>query len=322
MSNQDYNKTEPVNSVYPHIYLLIAITIWASTFINIKVVLLHIPANTLAFLRFFIASGAFIPWFFWQGRPRLQSKDYGRVFLCGLAGITLYNFLQNQGLRSAGAIDAAILASMAPIFIAVLALIFLREKISLRQVLGIFTALTGSALVVTNGSFVLGNMPVERLAGDGLILLTGVCWAVYSITLKGLLERYEPTLLLAYSTWIGTLLLLPLALMEPVPDFSNIPLSSWLHVLYLGLAASALSYLLWNKALSQIKAASAGAYLYLIPLVTAIMAAIYLQEKPGLFTLFGGLAVLLGTYLASLPSPATLTSKNPCGLGRGWNRDI
>lgn len=291
-------------SVYPTMYLLLTIIIWSSTFINIKVLLPHIPANTLAFARFLIASLVFVPWFISRGRPRLKRSDYPRVMVCGATGVTLYNFLQNKGLVTAGAIDGSIIASMAPVFIALLAVTVLGEKISKIQIAGIALALMGSAVVVTNGSTDFGHMDADRLVGDTLILLTGVCWAIYSTVLKDLLLRYDPTVLLVYTTWIGTLLLLPLAMLEPSPDWANISGSEWLHLFYLGVFASGLAYLLWNKALSQVPAATAGAFLYLIPLFTSIMAAFFLHERLGVFTFLGGLAVLFGTYLANL-SPST-----------------
>lgn len=287
------------SSVAPHLFLLTAVVIWSSTFIGIKVVLAHIPPNTLALLRFLLASVCFLVWFSWRGMPRVALKDIPRILFCGLTGVALYNFLQNQGLKTAEAIDASILAAMAPIFIAVLALIFLRERLSWLQFLGIILALGGSGLVITNGSADIGTLGRERLIGDGLILLTGLCWGFYNIVLKALLGRYDPTVVLAYSTWAGTLLLLPLALGEKNFVLGNIPITAWLHVAYLGFFASALAYLLWNKALIRMQTAVAGTYLYLIPVITALMAAAYLGETPGIFACLGGAAVLLGTYLAS-----------------------
>lgn len=310
-------KTTSALSVHPSLYLLLTIIIWASTFINLKILLPHIPANTLAFARFLIASLVFVPWFITMGKPRIRKRDYPRVIVCGSTGVTLYNFLQNQGLTTAGAIDGSILDSMAPVFIALLAVTVLREKISGIQVLGIVLALLGSAVVVTNGSMDLGHMDAGRMAGDILILLTGVCWAIYSTVLKGLLLRYDPSVLLVYTTWIGTLLLLPLAMLEPSPDWAALSLSGWLHLFYLGLFASGLAYLLWNKALSQVPAATAGAFLYLIPLFASLMAAVFLHERLGVFTVLGGLAVLFGTYLANL-SPAqevtnSMQASDPAG---------
>lgn len=279
--------------------LVLVVAIWASTFINIKVVLPEVPPNTLACLRFALASLAFLIIFLWRGFPRIERRDWWRIAFCGLTGVTLYNFLQNQGLRYAGATDASILASLAPVFMTLLAWLILKETPSRQKVSGIIIAFLGTVLLVTNGSLAGLSAAPLRLLGDLLILSTGLSWAAYNIVLKGLLERYAPLCVLAYSTFAGTLFLAPLMWLEAPLNLAGVSPAAWLNIAYLGFMASALAYLLWNSALSRTPVVTAGAYLYLIPVFTAIIAAFYLHESPGIFTFIGGLLVLSGTYYAS-----------------------
>ncbi|MCL6446893.1 MAG: DMT family transporter [Armatimonadetes bacterium] len=209
-----------------HFVLFLTVTIWASTFINIKVVLQQLPPNTIAFLRFFLAGIILVFYFRLTGQPGVKREDWPRVGVCGLTGVALYNFLQNQGLKYAGATDAAILASLAPVFMAVLSWLILHENITGQQIFGIIVAFTGSLLVATNGSFRDLAINSTRLWGDFLVLLTGVVWAVYNIALKKLLDRYPPVTVLTYSTVIGTLLLFPLMLFES-PQFGSVNLAGW-----------------------------------------------------------------------------------------------
>lgn len=283
-----------------HLGLFITTTIWASTFINIKIVLLQVPPNTLAFLRFFIASIILGIYSSLSRQPLIKRKDWGWAALSGLTGVALYNFFQNQGLRYAGATDAAILASMAPVFMAILAWLILKETITTKQIMGIIIAFIGSVLVATNGS--LNGLTADplRLYGDSLILLTGLTWGFYNISLKKLLSHYPAESVLTTSTISGTIFLLPLVIYE-APHLTDINMWGWANVLYLGLLASALAYLLWNKALNKVSTVTAGAYLYLLPVITAIIAAIFLKEVPSGYTVFGGVLALAGTYFASSP---------------------
>ena len=98
-----------------HLALLFTITIWASTFVSIKIVLLEVPPNTLALLRFLIASVALALYLLCTRQPAIKKGDWPMVILCGMTGVTIYNFLQNQGLKYAGSVDAAILTAMAPV---------------------------------------------------------------------------------------------------------------------------------------------------------------------------------------------------------------
>ncbi len=286
-----------------HLGLFLAVAVWASTFINIKVVLLQLPPNTIALLRFLVASLVLGLYMLCTRQPAIRRQDWLRLAACGLTGVSLYNFLQNQGLRYAGPIDAAILAAMAPVFIALLALALLRERIFRVQALGIAIALAGSVLVATNGDLTGFALNPQRLYGDFLILLTGLAWAIYSILVKTLLERYPATTVLAYTTFAGTLFLLPLSLAELPVNFAAVTLSGWLNIIYLGLFASVMAYLIWNLALGQVPAVTAGAYIYLIPVLTAAMSTFYYGKWPDFYTIAGGLVVLLGTYLAARQWP-------------------
>jgi drug/metabolite transporter (DMT)-like permease len=303
---------KPTKATY-HFALLFTVTIWASTFVSIKIVLLEVPPNTLALLRFLIASVALALYLLCTRQPVIKKGDWPMVILCGMTGVTIYNFLQNQGLKYAGSVDAAILTTMAPVFMALLGVLFLKEKIEKLQIAGIILAVAGSILVATNGSLAELTLNSTRLYGDILILLTTIAWAVYSIIIKVLLEKYPATTVMSWTTFAGTILLLPLSLLERPFNLGAVQPSTWLHIFYLGLFASALGYLIWNHALTRITAVVAGVYLYLIPVITAIFAFLFIKEIPGTYSIAGGCLILLGTYLTSrheMSAESTEVAKN------------
>lgn len=281
-----------------HLGLFTAALIWASTFINIKVALEQVQPYTLAFLRFLIAGLVLAGYSLFTRQSSINKEDLGWAAASGFTGVALYNLFQNQGLKYAGATDAAIIASMAPVFMAILAWLILKETITRRQILGIIIAFLGSTLVATNGSMDTFNLNPTRLWGDFLILLTGLAWGLYNICLKKLLGKYPPTTVLTATTLAGTIALFPAMLLERPLSLSTIDIWGWTNILYLGLLASAMAYLLWNKALTVVSTVTAGAYLYLMPVLAAIIAFFFLDEIPGLFTILGGAMALAGTYLA------------------------
>lgn len=282
-----------------HLSLLFVIIIWGSSFASIKIILPQVPPNTLALLRFIMASIALGLFLVITKQPRLQKKDLPGIMLSGLSGIAIFNVLQNQGLRYAGATDAAILIAMSPVFIALLSWVILKERISRLQVVGIVIAFAGSVLVATNGSFNNLGFNKLRLYGDLLVLLSSLAWAIFSITLKKLLTRYPPTTIMTYSTFVGTIFLIPFSLMEYPVDFLAVNFTGWINIIYLGLLASAVGNLIWNSALEKVPAVTAGAYLYLSPVVAAVIAFIFLHEIPSLYTVIGGLIIIMGTFFAS-----------------------
>lgn len=296
--NTPLAQKKETSSLASHIGLFITTIIWASTFINIKIVLQQVQPNTLAFLRFFIASIVLLVYSAITRQGFIKKEDLGWAAASGLTGVALYNIFQNQGLKYAGATDAAIIASMAPVFMALLAWLILKESITKQQILGIIIAFTGSTLVATNGTLETFNLEPTRLFGDFLILLTGLAWGLYNISLKKLLGKYSPTTVLTSTTLAGTIALFPAMLFEQPLNLGSVNTWGWINVFYLGLLASALAYLLWNKALTVISTVTAGAYLYLLPVLAAIIAFLFLNEVPGPFTIIGGVMALVGTYLA------------------------
>jgi len=291
-------ETQKKSLVYCHLSLLLVIIFWGSSFASIKVILPQVPANTLALFRFIIASVALGIFFVVTKQPRVQKKHLPGMIFSGLSGIAVFNVLQNQGLRYAGATDSAILIAMSPVFIALLSWLVLKEKISRLQILGIFIAFSGSVIIASNGSVENGTYNKLRLFGDLLVVLSSFVWAIFSINLKKLLDHYPPTTIMTYSTFFGTIFLIPFSLMEFPVYITSIDWVVWLNILYLGLLASALGNLIWNAALDKISPVTAGAYLYLSPVVSAVVAFLILNETPSIYTVVGGIIILFGTYLA------------------------
>lgn len=289
-----------------HLNLLLAAICWASTFISIKVLLPQLPPNTLAFLRFFIASVILVLFSMATHQPAMQRKDWGWAALCGLSGFTLYNLFQNQGLKYAGATDAAIFASLAPVFMAIIGYLVFREKITTRKVVGIIVAFIGTFIVATDGTWDLQSLNLTRIWGDFLVSLIGLCWAIYNIGLKKLLPKYSVETILTYTTVLGTLFLFPFIFYE-TPHLSNLNFSGWLNLLYLGIFASVLANFFWNKGIRTVSVSTAGLYLYITPVVTVVIACTFLHEIPSLYTIVGGIITLIGIYFAGSNKPEKIS---------------
>lgn len=232
----------------------------------------------------------------------MKRQDWGWAALCGLSGFSLYNLFQNQGLKYAGATDAAIFASLAPVFMAIIGYLVFHEKITSRKVTGIIVAFIGTFIVATDGAWDLSSLNLSRLWGDFLVSLIGLCWATYNIGLKKLLPKYSAETILTYTNGFGTLFLFPFIFFE-TPHLSNINLSGWLNLLYLGIFASVFANLFWNKGISTISVSTAGIYLYVTPIVTVIIALTLLHEIPSLYTIVGGIITLIGIYFAGSNKP-------------------
>lgn len=285
--------------IYAELFLVVAI--WAGTFVSTKIVLEEISPAVSALYRYCIASLLLLV-IDYKNPERLKLSDYPLTVFLGATGITFYYLLQHYGINYTNATDAAVLISLSPVFIGIISWILLKEPLRGVTVLGLALAFVGCVLVITNGDLRFQD-DKERLWGNILILLTAVSWALYSVYGKKLLNSYSIRTIVKYTTWFGTVLLVPFSLVEIWAAHGTLNLSlsltGWLNLLYLGGLASVYGYLAWYRAMTRLPAVIVGSSLYFRPLLTGIIAAVVLQEMIGAFVLVGGILILAGTYLST-----------------------
>lgn len=279
--------------------LLVTLLIWGTTFIATKVVLRDVGPLLLTALRFIIAFAALVPFAVRQG---FKLKDVFRptFMLFGLTGTTLYYALQNVGMNLTSITSTSLILSIGPVLTAVLAVIFLKESMTRWRALGIGLVTVGMVLVaLSSTSDTAGSNPV---LGDILIFCAGLSWAAYTIQGRKLVGDYSALVMTTASTGAGLLFLLPFAGWElasgVVPHFT---VTSVVGILYLGLAASALTMFLWNVALHCLPASVAATYLNLVPVI-GVVSGFIMGERPPALQIVGGALAILGVWLSSRTS--------------------
>ena len=279
-----------------HLMTLFTMVIWGTTFISTKVLLNTMEPVEILFCRFFIAYVSLIlihPKFYKIGSIKEELLFMG----LGLSGVTMYFLSENIALKYSLASNVGLLVSAAPILTAILAHFYTRdEKFNKNFILGSIAAFTGVFLVIFNGNFILKLNPL----GDLLALMSAVFWAVYSILLKSLGNKYSYIYVTRKIFFYGLLTMVPVIPLFGI-DFNITRLSSpvvFLNILFLSLAASSLCYVLWNKAVSIIGAVKASNYIYLIPLITIITSMIVLNERITGLAILGAILILSGVYIS------------------------
>jgi drug/metabolite transporter (DMT)-like permease len=280
-----------------HLILGLSTAVWAGAVVVAKNTLNEVPPLTLSALRFVVATGAIgIILLLRRGRDRLAmaSRDVPRVVLMGVLGITLQYSLCYIGLQYITATNAALIFGTSPAFTAILSALFLGEKLDRRRALGFVVAFIGLFLVVTEGSWKQLQLTNQRL-GDLMILVIALAWAGYSVVGKPLFSHNPYLVVTFHVTWIGTLGLIPLAVWERRQlGVSCLSPSAWLAVVYMGVLCSAVAFLAWNWALSRIEASQVGVYVYIEPVVTVLLASVFLGEALIWPVVIGGGLVLGG----------------------------
>ncbi len=280
-----------------HILAFAVVVIWGTTFISTKVLI----NNGLSAIDIFIARFFMAYIFLCLIAPkRLFSANLSDeiLFLCmGITGGSLYFLTENIALSFSFASNVSLIVCTTPIFTSILiGVISKSEQFTKKQMLGSVLAFLGMALVVLNGKFILNLSPI----GDILALIAAWSWAFYSFIMKRMSDKYSSLFITRKVFFYGLISAIPVAtyfgltydfelLSQPVV-FGNL--------LFLGLIASLLCYVLWNIVMKRIGIIKASNYIYLNPVVAVICSAIILHENITPYAIGGMILILCGLFIA------------------------
>ena len=274
------------NYIY-HIIAILVVGIWGLTFISTKVLIGYgLSPQEIFLLRFLMAYLGI--WFISPCKLFADNwKDELWLLSGGVTGGSFY-FL---------ATNVAFIVCTAPLLTTILSLlIYKREKATAALIGGSLLALVGVALVVYNGHFVLKISPL----GDFLTLLAAFSWAFYSLIMKKMSGRYRTAFITRKIFFYGVLTILPVFLVRPW-QFSLsgfLQPAVWMNLLFLGVLASLICFVVWNMILKKLGTVRASNYIYLNPLFTSIGSAVLLDERFTVISLMGAMLILGGVYCA------------------------
>jgi drug/metabolite transporter (DMT)-like permease len=280
---------------------LLTVIVWGASFVATKVALRYASPDVVVWLRF--AMGVVILGIaVLAGRKfALPEKRYWLYFaLLGFLGITFHQWLQSTGLVTAQASTTAWIVATIPVFMALLGWLALKEKLSWVQIGGILLSAFGVLLVITRGNLVQLTTGKFGTVGDFLILISAPNWAVFSVLSRRGLKKYPATLMMFYVMAFGWFFSSILFFAQGgLTQIGIIPWDGWTGIAFLGIVCSGLAYIFWYDALQALLVAQTGAFLYLEPVSTVIVAALILGEQLYLFTMIGGVLILAGVWLVN-----------------------
>lgn len=279
-----------------HSAALCCAVVWGITFVSTKVLLSIFAPAEILFLRFLL--GMIALWCVCPHRLRVDGARHELLFAgAGLCGVTLYFLLENIALQYTLASNVGVLVAISPLFTALLARILLGEQLRLRFFVGFAFALTGIVCINVNSGAVLRLNPL----GDLLAMLAALTWAFYSILTRKIGQLgHDTTLATRRIFGWGLLLMLPVLPFAGVSadvDRLFLPLAAG-NLLFLGLGASALCFVLWNFALTRLGPVCVSQYIYLIPLVTVGTSLLVLGEPVTLLAVLGMALILAGLTIS------------------------
>ncbi len=276
--------------------LLLTTVIWGLNFTVVKAALEEIEPLAFNALRFPCAAVAV--WFMVRGTGRRllpPRKDWGMVILLGIAGHVTFQLGFILGLDWTLTGNAALLLSTSPVWVVVISFALGRERLNPAILGGVFATLAGMVILITGGTQEVGT---ARL-GDLLVLGAAISWGAYTVFGRRMVRRRGALQMTAWTLWAG----MPFIILAGVPDlvrtdWSSVSLQAWLGVVYAGVFAIGLAYLLWYQGVRTIGQNRTSIYQNLVPVIAMISAWLWLAETPTTQQLVGAGVILAGIVVA------------------------
>lgn len=277
---------------------LLAILFWGASFIATKYLLAELTPETIISMRLILAITLLL------SIALIQKRDFSinfksHLYILVLAMIAVFHlWIQVTGLKFTTASNTGWIIGTAPIFMAILGLIFFKEKLNALKIIGIITATFGLLLLVGKGD--LSNIDLIKNKGDLLVLSSSFTWGIYSMVNKKISLNYSPLMTILYLFIMMAIIIIPFTVSaSSINSVKNLSGLGWIAILFLGLLCSGVSYVIWAYALREMESAKVGAYLYFEPFVTVLTAWIFLREDITLLMILSGLIITAGVFLVN-----------------------
>jgi drug/metabolite transporter (DMT)-like permease len=291
-------------------WLTICVVVWGSNFVFGKILVQDFSPALLTLLRllfivlFLIGLSAYK-----KHLKRINRSDLLAIFSLGVIGVFINQWSFFVGLQTADPTTSALILATTPILTGFLAAIFLKEKITIRMLMGSTLAIIGIYFVVTKGN--LSSLHIDK--GLIWIVVTMITFAIMIIMTRLLSHRIDPLTITLYSNIVGFIISIPFAFSLDSPLRISFDISDWAFLIGTAVVVHGIATLMWNNNIRHVDASKASILSNLEPFV-AMIVGLLLLSKPitgveiiGSIFIVGG--VVLSTYQRKKAYNRTVSSK-------------
>lgn len=237
---------------------------------------------------------------FFGPKEKIEKKDWGRLLICAICGMSVNMLSFFKGLQLSTPINSAVLITITPIIVVVLSSLFLKEKITLNKSLGILMGFIGAVGLILFGAEIRQDAPNIPL-GNFLFIVNATFYGTYLIVVKTLIEKYHPFTLMKWLFSLALIINIPITLPEFLEiEWSSMPLWVYGSIAFVVVGTTFLTYLFNVFALTQLKASTVGAFIYVQPLIGILFALTLGKDHLSWIKILATGLVLAGVYLASM----------------------
>ena len=291
----------------PGVSLIIAMLLWASSFIALKLAFQVYDPMVVIFSRMLVASLCMLLFFSRIWKFEYRRGDINYLLLMAVSEPCLYFLFEAAALENTSASQAGMITSLLPLMVALGAYFVFAERIHRNMLIGFEVSVFGAALLSVTAD--ADNHSPNPLLGNLQEFMAMICAAVYTLSLKHLAQRYSTWLLTAVQAWIGSLFFFPFLFLAGTEQPVAIDIQGVGAIIYLGTLVNIGAYGLYNYAVSWIPVSQASAYINLIPVFTLLLALALLGESLNALQWLASGLVFGGVWLSQrTPSAAPVAA--------------
>jgi drug/metabolite transporter (DMT)-like permease len=264
-----------------------------------KILVSSVPVFLGAFASLLVAFICMIPIMYGRFNElgKLTLNHWKYLFLQGLCGIVLFRVFILYGLHSTGAVQAGIITGTTPAILALLSLFLLREALTWRTITGISCSVAGCIIINIYGR---GSGDENSLFGCLLVGAAVVCEALFTIFRKKIADSVSPITNTTVLIFCSLLLLFIPAVFEFRAMDKMPPPEALQAIIYYGVFATVLAYLLWTAGVGKVSGATAGAVTAVMPASSVLLASLILGEKIYWYHMAGCLMIIAGILVTTM----------------------
>jgi drug/metabolite transporter (DMT)-like permease len=240
-------------------------------------------------------------------KERVKKQDVFRLMLCGLFGVAINQLFFFEGLNLTTPINAAIIMTISPVLVIIISAIIIKEKITIRKIIGIFLGIIGACVLILNS----GDISFENnfFVGNILVLINATSYAVYLVLVKTLMKRYNPITIMFYVFVFGLIFVLPFG----IDEIQKIELVTFTDEIYLKICfvvicTTFIAYMFNAFALKSLNPSVVSVYIYLQPLLASLIAIALKSDSLSLVKILSAIFIFSAVFLVSIPSKKVITN--------------
>ena len=287
------------NIIRIHLPLLIVNIIYGANFTIAKSVMpKFIQPLAFILLRVSVSLGLFFLVHKFFIKEKVDRKDVPKLLLCGFFGVYANQSLFFMGIKLTTPIHGALIMIATPILVLILTRIIAKEPPNISKTIGIILGAIGAFLLVLGGKEITGG--TNTLLGDSFVFINACCFAIYLVMVRPFMQKYHPLTVVLWVFASGFIFVLPTSIYQfSFIEWNTFSANVWWAVASVVLGATFLVYLLNNIALKYASASVVGIYIYVQPIVAALVSLYFAKENFNWIKIISAILIFTGVYFVN-----------------------